>query len=177
LRGATPAVYELGEDGAPRRVDAGLLAPFLPGLVFTPYDLQLPFLDWTECKYLETERFRTRPTDYFRMLPDEGFKRSHPQILSVKAGFDRAYHAIIRAETFDLAGKPARDFRVESFGKVNGRWIVREIKLRDIKAKASDTLSVEFASVGEKLPDTLFMPEGLSAPIPPDVEKSLQALD
>jgi hypothetical protein len=166
VNGASPAVYELAADGQARRADADALKPLLPGLVFTPYDLQLPFIHWTDYKYRETERFRTRPTDYFLMKPGVEFRKSHPEIAGVNLGFDRAYHALMRAETLDKNGDALRDLRAESFGKIKGQWIIREMKLRDVKTRASDTLTIESAATGLDLPESVFDPAQLAAPLP-----------
>lgn len=166
VNGASPAVYALDDDGKPRRADADALKPLLPGLVFTPYDLQMPFIHWSDYKYRETERFRTRPTDYFVMKPGAEFKKAHPEILAVNLGFDRAYKALMRAETLDTNGDTLRDLRAESFGKIKGQWIIREMKLRDAKTRASDTLTIVSAATGLDLPASVFDPEQLAAPLP-----------
>lgn len=177
VNGAAPALYEIGPDAAPRRADADALKPLLPGLVFTPYDLQLPFVHWSDNQYRETERFRTRPTDFFRMTPPADFKKAHPQIGAVNLGFDRAYHALMRAETLDGENRPLRDLRAEAFGKIKGQWIIREMKLRDEKTRDSDTLEVVSAALGLDLPAETFSPEGLAKPLPVTPEAEFSKAD
>lgn len=177
VNGDSPALYEIGPDGQPRRADADVLKPLLPGLIFTPYDLQLPFVHWTENQYRETERFRTRPTDFFRMTPPADFKKAHPEISAVNLGFDRAYHALMRAETLDTDNRPLRDLRAESFGKIKGQWIIREMKLRDEKTRDSDTLTVISAAIGLDLPAETFSSEGLAKPLPLTPESEFSKAD
>jgi hypothetical protein len=164
--GKKPSVWTLGPTGQPIRADADALVPMTAGLVFTPYDLQLPFVHWADAQYRETKRFRTRPTDYFRLKPDPAFSSAHPEVAGVHLGFDRAYNALMRAETLDAKGKPMRDLRAESFGKIQGRWIVREMQLRDCRSRATDTLAVKTAALNLELLALLFTPEGLAEPLP-----------
>ncbi len=176
LNGAQPAVYGVGPDGGVRREDAQALSPLMSGLVFTPYDLQMPFIHWREYKYRETERFRTRPTDYFRMTPDPEFRRVHPEISGVNLGFDRAYNALMRAETLGDNGRAIRELRAESFGKVRGEWTIRSMRLRDERTRAADTLEVTGVASGS-LPASVFAPEGLAAPLPPVADSAFEAVD
>ncbi len=164
--GAAPEVWTLGADGKPVRADADTLKPLHPGLVFTPYDLQLPFVHWSDAAYVETRRFRATPTDYFRMKPDAGFRAAHPGVASVTLGFTRAYSALVRAETIDTDGRTLRDLRAESFGKIRGQWIIREMQLRDGRTRATDTLTVREAALNRALPPEVLTPAGLAAAVP-----------
>lgn len=176
--GANPGVWALAPDGKVVRADADALKPLQAGLVFTPYDLQLPFVNWTDARYLNTERFRTRPTDFFRMTPDAPFRTAHPEVASVLLGFDRAYMALMRAETVNAKGETLRDLRAESFGKVDGRWIVRELRLLDGRTRAGDTLAVTSAAPERTdTPDTVFTPEALASPLPLPPEDAFRKAD
>lgn len=175
--GQSPALWTLGADGKPVRADAEALKPLHPGLVFTPYDLQLPFIHWRDAKYRETARFRATPTDYFRMTPDATFRTAHPEVGSVLLGFTRAYSALVRAETVDAKGRTLRDLRAESFGKLQGQWIIREMQLRDGVTRATDTLTVKSAALNRALPPEVFTPEGLAAALPAENESAYAPAD
>lgn len=174
--GPNPAVYGVTSPGKVGRVDGESLRPMLPGLVFTPYDLQMPFIHWADFKYRLTERFRTRPTDYFLMKPDAGFRKEHPEISGVNLGFDRAYNALMRAETLGADGRPVRELRAESFGKVRGEWTIRSMRLRDERTRAADTLEVSGVAAGS-IPDSVFTPAGLAAPLPAVPDSAFEKID
>ncbi len=176
VNGARTAVYGVTAGGKVGRVDGEALKPMLPGLVFTPYDLQMPFIHWPEFKYRRTERFRTRPTDYFDMTPDAEFRKAHPGISGVNLGFDRAYKALMRAETRGGDGRAVRDLRAESFGKVRGEWTIRSLRLRDERTRAADTLEVTGVAAGD-LPSSVFTPEGLLSPLPPAPDTAFEKID
>lgn len=162
--GVSPAVYALS-GGKPVRADENAMSPLLPGLVFTPYDLQLPFTHW-EYRYRRTERFRGRRTDYFRMTPPESFKKSHPEVSRVELGFDHAYNALMQATTFDKDDRAMREITAETFGKIRGQWTIVEMRLRDATTRDADTLRVDTAALGITLPRSVFTPEGLAQPLP-----------
>ena len=175
--GNRPGVWTTDAAGRPVRADAEALKPLQTGLVFTPYDLQLPFVHWTDAEYRETERFRTRPTDFFRMRPDEVFRTTHPEVGAVTLGFDRAYMALMRAETLGPKGESLRDLRAESFGKIDGRWIVRAMRLRDGVSRDTDTLTVKSAALNRREAASVFEPEGLSSPLPAAPESEYRKAD
>lgn len=164
--GKSPAIWTLDAAGKPVRADATALTPLVAGLVYTPYDLQYPFIHWPEARYRTTERFRTRPTHYFTLKPDGAFATAHPEIGEVNLGIDRAYSAPMRAETLDGKGKPMRELRAESFKKIKERWIPCTYELRDLRLRATDTLEIKSAALGLDLPASTFDPELLASPAP-----------
>jgi len=173
--GTHPAVYTLS-GGRAVAADAGALKPLLPGLIFTPYDLQLPFVRW-DYKYRKTERFRGRRTDYFRMTPTADAAKAYPEVSRVELGFDHAYNALMRATTYDREDRALREISAETFGKIAGRWTIVEMRLRDETTRDADTLRVDTAALGITLPRAVFTPEGLAAPLPETPASQFQKAD
>ena len=163
--GANPAVYTLSGYKVVR-ADAGALKPLVPGLIFTPYDLQLPFTRWSDYKYRNTERFRGRRTDYFNMKPPADFAKAHPEIGRVELGFDHAYNALMRATTYGADDRAMREISAETFGKIRGQWTIVEMRLRDEVTRDADTLRVDTAALGIALPRSVFSPDALADALP-----------
>ena len=111
------------------------------------------------------------------MSPPAAFKKDHPEISGVLLGFDRAYNALMRAETLDGDGRTLREIRAESFGKIQGRWTIVEMRLRDEKTRAADTLKIGSAALGLTLPSSVFDPTALASPLPVTPEDRFEKAD
>lgn len=136
-------------------------APLVPGFLLTAQDLQAPYADWPETRYLGSERRRGRPLNLYLATPPAGTS-ARP----VRFGLDRAYLALIEATTLGPDGKAAREMRVEEFAQVGGQWIVAKVAVRDARTEDRDVLEVTEACVDARLPAALFTTATLGAPAP-----------
>ena len=162
--GKNPSLWELGADGEVKKVDAESTRPFFADLVFTPFDLQTPFLFWEKSEYDRTRRHRARPVHFFKMFPPESFTQTNPEIGFVKIGFDRVYNALVTAEVCNPDGKKLKSFMLGKVQKVQEIYSFKELELRDEVTRDRDTLIVRAAALRLGLPRQFFRPEALAQP-------------
>lgn len=152
-----------------------LFEPILPGLLYSPFDLQMPFVYWEDFTYEgPTLVGATRVAQQFLMKPPVASASAARGISGVRVGLDDTYNALWRIEVMDKEGEVASRFAVESFQKVQEQYIVKRITLRDYASKDRTTFNVEAASVGIALNRDLFCPESeltLDAFMSPSMKK------
>lgn len=162
LSGKNPALWQLNASGVPEKVNAESTTPFFPGLIFTPFDLQTPFLFWEKYEYERTRRHRARPVHFFKMFPPDSFLENNPEISHVSIGFDRTYNALVSAELYNKDGKKQKSFSLGKVQKVQEIYTFKELQLRDDITRDRDTLIVRAAAMHLRLPEGFFRPENLS---------------
>ncbi len=139
--------------------------PLIPGIVYTPFDLLMPFIYWSDFEY-EGPRLNglSRVAQQFKMLPSEGSEAQSRGISAVRIGLDDTYDALLRVEV--LKGDEAVSrFSVDSFQKVQNQHIVRQITLVDNESRDATSFRVMGAKVGFELDPAIFNAEfSLDAP-------------
>lgn len=137
-----------------------LFEPILPGLLYSPFDLQMPFVYWDEFVYEgPTLIGASRVAQQFLMLPPEGSASAARGVSGVRIGLDDTYGALWRIEVLGAGSEVRSRFAVESFQKVQEQYIVKRITLTDYPTKDRTTFDVEAASVGLFLKRDFFNPE------------------
>jgi hypothetical protein len=137
----------------------GLFEPILPGLLFSAFDLQMPFVYWEDFVYEgPTLVGISRVAQQFLMQPPVGSASAALGIQGVRIELDDTYDALLRIEVLGEDGELSSRFAVESFQKVQEQYIVKGITLTDYPSKDSTTFKVKAASVGIVLDRELFSP-------------------
>lgn len=144
--------------------DAGLFEPVIPGIVYSAFDLQMPFIYWDQFTYEGPSRVQSRVAQQFLMFPPEDDAALDRGIGAVRVGLDDTYDALLRVEVLNTAGEELSRFTVESFKKVQGQYIVKEVTLKDYASKDRTRFKVKAASVGLGLNDLIFKPCYTEAP-------------
>lgn len=146
--------------------------PFLPGLIFTPFELQTPFVYWQDARYLQTQRFRGRPVLVYQMNPPPHFKTAHPDVGFVRISLDRQFGVIMQTVVYDTEEKEVRKYEAETFTEVNGIYIPEELRVLDVATRDKDVFRVNQAAVRLKHDMALFTPDSLEnpAPQPPEAD-------
>jgi hypothetical protein len=164
-----------GEDAFYKLEGEALFEPILPGLLYAPFDLQMPFIYWENFTYEGPDLVgATRVAQQFLMLPPEGSASAERGIGGVRIGLDDTYNALWRIEVMDTSGNVASRFSVESFRKVQKQYIVKRITLTEYPSKDRTTFEVEAAAVGLSLKRELFDPyadSDLPMPVPRAMDK------
>lgn len=135
--------------------------PLAPGFLLSAYDIQAPYADWPNTRYLGSERRRGRPLNLYLATAPEGTPPA-----SVRLGLDRAYLALIEASTLGPDGKTLREMRTEEFAQVAEQWIVAKLSVREVATDNRDVLEVLEACVDARLPAQLFSPQTLGSKVP-----------
>jgi len=139
--------WNAGEPGLrPHQVEgAALLAP-VQGTDLTVFDLQMPFLSWTDFVYEGVANVRSRPAHVFLLYPPADFPREGPA--AVRVYLDTQFGAMTQAEWIDGAGKPLKSVTVLDLKKVGEQWILKSIDLRNHTTRAKTRLSLTAAALG-----------------------------
>lgn len=163
-------VSQLGQPA--QALKAGDLGtPVAPGLLLTPFDLQLPFTHWPQADYLSTDRVVGRPAHvYLAKHPQGGVPAQ------VRFAIDRAYNAMLSAVSENAQGKALRTLQVEEFGKAGDQWLFSAVSVRDEASRDVDLLQVTHAALQLRLADGFFDPRTLGQPANPPADDQFKPL-
>ncbi|MEM7790747.1 MAG: hypothetical protein AAF546_05035 [Verrucomicrobiota bacterium] len=135
-----------------------LFEPLIPGIVYSPFDLQMPFIFWDQFEYEGPARVRSRIVQRFLMLaPDDPLYESRG-IDAVRLSLDDTYDALFVVEVIGEQGEELSRFDVENFKKIQGQYIVKSITLKDHVSRDRTRFIVREASVGIDLDPLIFNP-------------------
>jgi len=142
-----------------------LMEPLVPGLTYTPFDLQMPFLFWDEYEYEGAERIKGRPAHQFLMFPPDEIQSIAPELKAVRIALDENYMALLRVEFLDQADEVFKSFRILNFKKVADEWIVKSIDLVDEQTREKTRFRIVSAAMNEKLDPANFRIDALKEPL------------
>lgn len=171
--GERPFAWEwnAGQQGVtPRRVEADQLLAPVQGTDLTLFDLQMPFLHWTDFVYEGVANVRGRPAHAFLLYPPSPLRppanHDAPAPAAVRVFLDTQFTAMTQAEWLDGAGKPQKTITVLDLKKAGEQWIVKSIDLRNHRTRAKTRLTLTAAALDLALPPETFAPEKISQPSP-----------
>jgi len=142
--------------------------PLFPGLVYTPFDLLMPFMFWPKFEYDGPERVGGRVADAYVMLPPDS-PTTTPPAEPVRVALNREFNALVRAEQLDAARQPARELDVLSFENVEGQWLPKAFDLLNVTGRDKDRFAVTAAALNLPPAPARFDPGQLAGPatLPP----------
>ena len=155
-------------DAPLRELDGGSsLQALAPGLLLSPFDLQLPFTHWPATEYVNTER-RRRPANIYLATNQSGGVPA-----KVSFAIDRVYGVLVEAVCFDAQDAKTRTLQVEEFSKVGDQWMLAACSVRDESTRDVDLLRITEAAIDARLPEEVFEAGtlGRSAPQPTTFQK------
>ena len=151
--------------------DKELFEPLFAHLVYTPFDLQLPFIYWNNYVFEGYERTKGRRVYTYKFHPPDSLKEENPNLGVVRLSLDARFNAPVKIEMFDNKENPTKTFKIISFKKVGEEWILKSIDLLDERSRDKTRFTVVAAAFNLQLPHELFSPQPLNAvvrPIPID---------
>ena len=140
------------------------LAPWIPGIVHTPFDLLMPFVNWP-FEYEKSGRVCGRSAHLFLFSPPNHFKDLTDEKLSIRFAIDDAYDAPLRVEYFDGGILPSRVFSLQSFKKLDDYWVVKAMDAKDRDSRSRTRFELKAYAHGLDLPSSFFEPTGLNRSI------------
>lgn len=177
--GPQPAVWSW-RSAEPGRVDMlgadALFAP-LAQTDLTAFDLQMPFLYWTDFTYEGVVRLRDRPAHAFLMRPPAAISAADPALTGVRIWLDTQFNALVQAEYLGADGKPLKSITVLDLKKIGDQWIVKSIDVRNDATRNKTRFVVTAAALNLNFLDGLFDPAGLTASIQPPAGGQLAVFD
>lgn len=130
--------------GEPALLQPGQIATPLAGTDFWLLDLGLDFLHWPTQRLLKTEMRRSRVCHVLESTlpqpPAGGYAR-------VVSWLDKETGGPLLAEAYDRNGRLMKEFSIKSFKKVEGRWELEEMEIRDVIRRCRTRLEFTFPEV------------------------------
>ena len=167
--GARPAAWQWpAKDGASSIVvDEGALFAPLAGTDLSAFDLQMPFLYWSDFVYEGKTRLNDRPADTFLLYPPASLAARRPDLAAMRVYLDPQYHALVQAEQLGENERPLKSMRVVELKKIDGQWMVKAVELRDETTRNKTRFVVTAAALGRDFASGMFDPGSLSLTLNP----------
>lgn len=128
IHASSANVYEFSRGGEKvHEASTNLFIPF-GASDFWLADLGLEFLHWPNAKHVKTEMRKSRPCYVIETLNPNPKKNEYPRVLS---WIDTEHGGLIRAEAYTANGKLWKEFSIGSIKKVDGRWQIKELHIRN----------------------------------------------
>lgn len=161
--GEDPKVWILRDGKAVEMTKEEQGQPFFPEMVYTPYDVVMPFAYWDIFEYTGSKRMaRGRPAHYFVLYAPADVAERMPELAAVELALDASFNAPLTAKMLDTNGKDLRTLDVGGFKEIDDQYIVKEIDLIDERARDKTRFRVTGAAVDLVLPEEIFEPENLT---------------
>lgn len=136
------------------------LTPLLEGLIYTPFDLLMPFKSW-ECKYAGAGRVG-RAVHFYDLLAPENFSKEKANLSKVRVALSREFNAPFETQYFDKVGEISKVVNLDSVKKIDDNWIVKKIEIVDKKSKDKDRITIIDAKFFDSLESEFFTKDALS---------------
>lgn len=164
--------------------DGIALAPLPGSALFEPlatgdltaFDLQMPYLYWSDFVYEGVAKLRGRVADVFLMYPPDAITAQRGDLAGVRVYVDTQFHAMVQSEWIGEGNKVLKTLQVVDFKKVDEQWVVKSIDLRDETTRNKTRFLIKAAATGLSWPEGTFDAGGLAAPPPRVSETRIRTL-
>jgi hypothetical protein len=133
----------------------------------TPFDLQMPFLDWPEFEFEGVRKVRGRPAHAFLFYPPVEWTEWQPTLTGVRVFLDTQYNALVQVEQLGDRGVVEKSVSVLDLKKWGERWMVKTIDVRNEITRNKTRFSVTAAALELTFSQALFSPDELGTAFQP----------
>lgn len=148
----------------------------LGGTDLSVFDLQMPFLYWADFVFEGVTNRNSRPAHVFLFYPPAEVAAQRPGLTGIRVYLDTAYHALVQFEQIGEANRVLKTLTLLAFKKVDERWIVKSVDLRDEATRNKTEFMVTGAAMGIDLPARIFEPASLSEAVRPPAADRIKAV-
>jgi hypothetical protein len=148
----------------------------LAGTDLTAFDLQMPFLFWSDFVFEGLARVRGRPAHVFLLYPPAEVTGRRPDLTGVRVYLDTQFNALVQAEQIGAENRTLKSITILDLKKVDEQWIPKSIDVRDELTRNKTRFAVTGAAVGLDLLATLFEPAALADPVLPPPTGRIRAV-
>ncbi len=168
IQGGPQPVTWTGRDGTAARelMAAETLQP-VADTDLTVFDLQMPFLYWTDFVYEGLARVRSRPAHSFVLYPPPELVAARPGLTGVRVLIDTQFQALVQAELLGAKGAVDKTISVLDLKKIGEQWIVKSIDLRNNLTRDKTRFTVTAAALNLTVPLNPFSADQLALAAPP----------
>lgn len=163
--GANPAVWRWRDGKLETQDGAAILAPLVPGIEISAFDLQMPFLYWPGATLEKITRVFGRPAYAFLFRAPARESAWPGGITAARAFLDTQLNALMQTELLGTGGRVVKTFSLISLEKVGDQHIPKQADYRNEVSRDKTRFQVTGAALNLRLPDATFAPEGLAAPM------------
>lgn len=169
--GGRDGVVWRNDGGESRRLGENEVVQPLAGTDLAPFDLQMPFLYWTDFVYEGLARVRGRPTHRLLLYPPADVARA-TGLSGVRIFLDTQYQALVQVESLGIEGKLEKTVTVLDLKEIGGQWIVKTVDVRNQRTRDKTRFTVVAAALDLILPADTFAPSrlGTDAPVIPEAK-------
>lgn len=140
IHSSGPNRYEFKRDGQPvPEASTNLFIPFGTSDYWL-VDFGLEFLHWPNPKHLETEMRTHRPCYVIETRNPNPIPGTYSRVL---CWIDTEEGGLIRAEAYDLKDKLLKEFSIRGFKKVEGRWQIKHLEIRNDQTDSKTDLDLD----------------------------------
>lgn len=162
--GSDACVWEILSDDTLSAVPrSAWTSPMLPGIVYSVFDIVMPFIHWNDFDYTGSKRMKGRPAHLFDMRPPAANAPAvnlYAGLHHVELALDADFNALLRAVVYDADDDKLRSFNVMSWKKLsNDNYIVKAIDLVDEQSRDKTRFRVTAAVTNTVLPEAVFDPQ------------------
>jgi hypothetical protein len=164
--GAQPSVWLAADGKSPRMLGASEVGQAVAGTDVTAFELQRPFLYWTDFTYEGQAVMRSRPTHSFVLRPPAGQPAPVPGLTGVRVFLDVEFGAMVQAEELGVNGVVEKSITLLGIKKIEGQAIMKEIDVRNFRTRDKTRFTITGAALGLTLPLSAFSPDELNSAPP-----------
>ena len=143
-----------------------LFEPLLPGLIVTPFDLQMPFIYWTDYAFEGKTKKLGRTLFVFLMYPPQNTARHNPALGAVRIFLEEKSRQWLKAELVDKEGQTLKSFKIISVKRIGNEGFPRTIDFFDERSRSKTRFRVTAAALSQKFTKNHFLPEYLAEATP-----------
>ena len=163
--GPNPSAWLAPEGGAARELGAAESGLALADTGVTVFELQMPFLYWTDFTYEGQARVRGRPTHSYVLRPPAG-QAVPAGIKAVRVLLDVEFGALVQADELGTNNASEKTISLLDLKKVGDQWLIKAIDVRDTRTRNKTRLSVTAAALSLDWPIAIFGPDSLTTEPP-----------
>lgn len=141
--GEDESLLEERREGAKSTVPVSKFDDSVRGGLITYEDLALRFLYWKNSRLLASETVRSR--DAWKIeIPAP---RASSQYGVVRVWIDKESSALLRIEGYDTNGRLVKRFEVVSAQKIDGQWMLKQMRVERIDPETRKTTGITYLEV------------------------------
>ncbi|AWT59688.1 MAG: hypothetical protein DF168_00882 [Candidatus Moanabacter tarae] len=140
---------------------ASLFFPLFPGLVLTPFELQMPFLFWEDYIYEGVSKLKGRRAFMFLMIPPLAIRKANPDMEAVRVSIDTKFKVLIKAQILGPRRQTLKSFKIVSLKKIQNQVIIKRIDFLDEISRNKTRFIVTGADLSLVIDDVFFRPDTL----------------
>ncbi len=174
--GSQPSAWRSQSGAKPEPLSAAQTLDPLAGTDLTIFELQMPFLYWTDFMYEGLDRIRGRPAHRFVLYPPKDLAAARPELTGIRVYLDTQFPSLVQAELLGPKGSVDKIITILDLKKVGERWVPKSIDFRNNVTHGKTRFIVRAAALDLALREDVFNPTKLSQSAPQIPAEKIQPL-